>query len=397
MPCPCARNRLADSIQEELERLNKKRAEREIEQQLREEEDARNARLAESALMDEWIAKEDDFQLEQARRRAGIRMKENRAKAIDFLAINLRFAQPWQPEDQKEGEDDGWGWDDAGLEMDIEEPYKIFEVRSWPRSASSRPTADRLLDLLARFSLEPHAGRHRGADGRHPPLPDAREDPVKHRVLEGASLYCSRTKRHLARPLTVSDTSSQAMRTVCKARLRELSVSEVDRINPHVEAEISNLLSGKTLTQLEQLEISVRLKLESGEPVDTDYWEALLGQLEVWKARADLHAMHEVVLQNRLEQLRLRQREDAARVQSDVAALVNPMATAGEPEDLEDIEEEDIEEELVEQWSPDMEAPLVDAAKLSYEDKAVPQVSERDELRKLVRRFWLALIRLLSD
>jgi hypothetical protein len=137
MPCPCARNRLAASIQEELERLNKKRAEREIEQQLREEEDARNARLAESALMDEWIAKEDDFQLEQARRRAGIRMKENRAKAIDFLAINLRFAQPWQPEDQKEGEDDGWGWDDAGLEMDIEEPYKIFEVRSWPRSASS--------------------------------------------------------------------------------------------------------------------------------------------------------------------------------------------------------------------------------------------------------------------
>lgn len=79
--------------------------------------------------MAEWIAKEDDFQLEQARRRAGIRMKENRAKAIDFLAINLRFAQPVRPDDEKDGEDDGWGWDDAGLEMDMEEPYKIFEVR----------------------------------------------------------------------------------------------------------------------------------------------------------------------------------------------------------------------------------------------------------------------------
>lgn len=99
--------------------------------QLREEEEARLARLAESAQMAQWIAKEDDFLLEQSRRRAGIRMKENRAKAIDFLAINLRFADS---KGAQKGinplgmdEDDGWGWEDAGLEFEIDEPWLIFE------------------------------------------------------------------------------------------------------------------------------------------------------------------------------------------------------------------------------------------------------------------------------
>lgn len=99
--------------------------------QLREEEEARLARLAESAQMAQWIAKEDDFLLEQSRRRAGIRMKENRAKAIDYLAINLRFADPNGTAKSINplgmDEDDGWGWEDAGLEFEIDEPWLIFE------------------------------------------------------------------------------------------------------------------------------------------------------------------------------------------------------------------------------------------------------------------------------
>lgn len=104
---------------EELERLNKRRAEREIEAQLREEEELRMSRMAESAQMSEWLAKDGDFQLEQERRRAAIRIKEKRAKAIDFLALNLKYANPIDEE-----EDD----DDAGLEIDLDEPYNIFDV-----------------------------------------------------------------------------------------------------------------------------------------------------------------------------------------------------------------------------------------------------------------------------
>ena len=111
---------------EELERLNKRRSEREVEQQLREEEELRMQRLNESAQMADWLAKDDDFQLEQERRRAAIRLKEKRAKAIDFLALNLRYVNPVD-------EEDGFELDEAGLEIDLEEPYAILEVRhaSW--------------------------------------------------------------------------------------------------------------------------------------------------------------------------------------------------------------------------------------------------------------------------
>ena len=105
---------------EELERLNRRRAEREAEQRLREEEEVRMQRLAESAQMAEWTAKDGDFQLDQERRRAAIRVKEKRAKAIDFLALNLRYINAVEDKDDEPEE--------AGLEIDLDEPYNILDV-----------------------------------------------------------------------------------------------------------------------------------------------------------------------------------------------------------------------------------------------------------------------------
>jgi hypothetical protein len=109
--------------QEELTRLNKRRAEREADMRIREEEEVRMQRLAESAAMAEWTAKEGEWALEQERKRAAIRIKEKRAKAIDFLTLNLRYANPGTDE-----EEDDEGLDEAGLEIDLDEPYNIFDV-----------------------------------------------------------------------------------------------------------------------------------------------------------------------------------------------------------------------------------------------------------------------------
>jgi hypothetical protein len=105
-----------------LERLNRRRAEREAELRLREEEELRMSRLQESAQMSEWLSKDGDFQLEQERRRAAIRIREKRAKAIDFLALNLKYVNPSSQDDEEAGNED------AGLEIDLDEPYNIFDV-----------------------------------------------------------------------------------------------------------------------------------------------------------------------------------------------------------------------------------------------------------------------------
>lgn len=111
---------------EELDRLNKRRAEREAELRLREEEELKMQRLQESVKMSEWLSKEGDFQLDQERMRATIRIKEKRAKAIDFLALNLKYVNDPADADAVNEEDD------AGLEIDLDEPYNILDVRVHP-------------------------------------------------------------------------------------------------------------------------------------------------------------------------------------------------------------------------------------------------------------------------
>ncbi|KAF8528989.1 mid region of cactin-domain-containing protein [Hysterangium stoloniferum] len=256
---------------EELERLNRRRAEREVEQRIRDEEEARMGRLAESAQMAEWIAKDEVFQLEQEKRRAGIRLKEKRAKAIDFLALNLKYAG-----DVDDEEEDGLGLDDTGLEIDLDEPYAIFEN----------------LELAQTEELH--------------------EDIERYLTLETSKVNIDFWTN---------------MMVVCKDRLERLRASvrmgsDVLASHAAVEAEISVLLSGKSYEQLVALQQQVQAKLSSGEPLDTDYWEGLLKSLFVWKAKAKLKSVHEVVVRNRLEQLRKRQRDEAFQAQEELLAGV---------------------------------------------------------------------------
>ncbi|QRV88027.1 Cactin [Ceratobasidium sp. AG-Ba] len=316
---------------EELDRLNKRRAEREIEQQLREEEDARMQRLAESAQMAEWIAKEGDFQLEQERRRAGIRLKEKRGKAIDFLALNLKYAT-----DDSGDVDDGLGLDDVGLEIDFDEPYVIFE----------------------NLSLEQTEELH--------------DDIQKYLSLEKS-------------PTNIDFWTN--MMVVCKDRLDHLHAASAS--TSAVEDDITALLSGKSYDQLGQLQRQIQAKLSSGEPVDVDYWEGLLKSLLVWKAKAKLKSLHETVVRNRLEQLRKRQRDEAFQAQSELLAAAASRTTnfGGDmhaaASSSVDSSKPEAKDEEVEPYERGMSPELVDFGKLPYEERQVEMIDVVDDLVQL--------------
>ncbi|KAG1753792.1 mid region of cactin-domain-containing protein [Suillus paluster] len=316
---------------EELERLNRRRAEREAEQRLREEEESRMARMAESAQMSEWIAKDGEFQLEQERSRAAIRIREKRAKAIDFLALNLKYAHPLD-EDHDE--------DDAGLEIDLDEPYNIL-------------------------------------DNLSPDQIDELHDDIE---------------RYLS--LETSDVDIDFwtnMMVVCKDRIDRIKASERMGVEAAVavETEITALLSGKSYEHLATLQKQIQAKLASGEPIDTDYWEGLLKKLLVWKAKAKLKSLHEVVVRNRLEQLRKRQRDEALHAQEELLAGVARSATQGlkdahyvapattaEADTLEDMEP----------YDRSMSPPLIDIRKFSEDEREIDIVTELDDLRALLRQ-----------
>lgn len=341
--------RRAEAV-EELERLARRRAEREKEIELREAESNRMAQMAESAQMAEWIAKEDDFQLEQAQRRAEIRVREKRAKPIDLLALNLKWGHrdfPAEEEEKKNTlkglinesmeEDDG-----AGMEVDLDEPYTIFD------NLTLEETQELAEDIKMHIALEKSASK-----------------------LE----------------------FWRCLQCVCNDALSQLtsernSTHEALKAAATIKNEITRLLEGKNYEQLQALEGNIQAKLSGNEPVDPEYWEGLLAQLKVWKAKAQLRVMHEVVLRNRLEYLRRRQRDEAVKVQAELAntllhqPVVNRTTHQHYDHEPEEDEAQVIIEEEPDDFSTIMEPPLI--KQLSQEDQKLEFVSPIEDWEQIV-------------
>ncbi|KAJ7276131.1 mid region of cactin-domain-containing protein [Mycena haematopus] len=318
---------------EELDRLNKRRAEREVEQRLREEEEMRMSRLQESAQMSEWLSKDGDFQLEQERRRAAIRIKEKRAKAIDFLALNLKYVNP----PVEDGDDDAAEEDDAGLEIDLDEPYNIF-------------------DNLSSAQVE-----------------ELHDDIERYLTLEQTNINIDFWTN---------------MMVICKDRLERIRTSQRMGVEAAaaVEADISALLAPKSYEQLVALQRQIQDKLTSGEPVDTDYWEGLLKKLLVWKSKAKLKSLHEVVVRNRLEQLRKRQRDEALQAQEELLAGVARSASRRTESaiEMDVVEQEEVPAEEMEEYHRDMSPPILDITQLMPEEREIDILTEDEHRRALL-------------
>jgi hypothetical protein len=114
-------------------------------------------------------------------------------------------------------------------------------------------------------------------------------------------------------PLTVL----QALKSICKDLRRKSRASAAEaRGTGSVASDIDQLLAPKSYEQLETLEVQVKRKLDSDEPIDYDYWEQLLRSLRVWKAKAKLRRVSQEIVKERLQALRTQQAEAAASVQS---------------------------------------------------------------------------------
>lgn len=126
------------------------------------------------------------------------------------------------------------------------------------------------------------------------------------------------------------------MKIVCRDR-QKVSAPE-GRVLSSVSSDINKILSPKTYEQLETLESQVKRKLDSNEPIDTDYWEELLRSLTVWKARAKLKKVFQAIIEGRVQALRKQQREEAESVRvklAPIAPLVNELVESPVKRDLD--------------------------------------------------------------
>lgn len=92
-----------------------------------------------------------------------------------------------------------------------------------------------------------------------------------------------------------------------------------------------------------------------------------------------------MVIKNRLEQLRQKQRHQAIKVQEELGGTLANSAAIADATEVTEAEAEAVEEaEEIEEYSREMSPELLDPGKLPPEDRNLPIVHEEDELRALV-------------
>lgn len=184
------------------------------------------------------FADEDKFVLKQSKKKADIRVREGRAKPIDFLAFHLRFIDT-----DRDILDDN----EADANLRVPDPIKVIDG----------------LSLAQITEIEPEI--------------------TSYHTLEG-----NRQNR----------TYWKALRALVSDRKTKLNPnSHEGRVMNSVGDDIDRILAPKTHEQLEQLEKQIKAKLRSDEDIDTDYWEQLLRSLQVWKAKATIKKINEAVLE----------------------------------------------------------------------------------------------------
>ncbi|KAJ1644812.1 hypothetical protein J3B02_002301 [Coemansia erecta] len=232
-----------EEAERELENLRKRREQREIEKLQREQEMIRKRREQEQEKLGDWERREEEFHLQQAKRRAEIRIRDNRSKPIDIVAMNLRLANE---------------------EVDDSELDDIAAVR-----IASDAAPDAMVEGLSAKQCE--------------------------ELIQDVEMYLS------------LETNSRNIEfwenllVVSSAHLKELAKG-LDGTNSN---EVKQVLREKSLDELLELETDVQLKLSGkGGAVDVDYWEQVRAELEVEKARVTLAAMHQDIVERRAERLR---------------------------------------------------------------------------------------------
>jgi hypothetical protein len=116
--------------------------------------------------------------------------------------------------------------------------------------------------------------------------------------------------------------------------------------------------------------------------------------------QAKLRTLHEVVVRNRLEQLRKRQRDEALQAQEELMAGVaksaasnfgNPALPINGPNP-----EDDVEKETIEEYRRSMSPDLIDITRLPMEDRQMDILTEKEDRLALVSPNVLFLVSALT-
>ncbi|GKV10196.1 hypothetical protein SLEP1_g21599 [Rubroshorea leprosula] len=88
-------------------------------------------------------------------------------------------------------------------------------------------------------------------------------------------------------------------------------------LHSSIETDVSNLLEGKTHSELEAFQLQIESQMKTGTAKVVEYWEAVLKRLDIYKAKACLREIHAKMLRKQLQRLVDQPLEDEDKMESD--------------------------------------------------------------------------------
>ncbi|KAL9041167.1 MAG: hypothetical protein Q9180_001462 [Flavoplaca navasiana] len=232
-------------------------------------EQTRRNQAQEAEQMREWVSKEDEFVLKQSKKKAHIRIKERRAKSIDWLAVTLDVI------DSKKDllEDDG-----GETDVEVINPAGVFD------GLDLSQLQELSKEIQSYLTLETNAQNRKYWD---------------------------------------------SLRVICQDHQERLAPAmSRRRAGNSVSADIDRLLAPKSAEELGALKTQVNKKIQSNEPIDVEYWEQLLNSIAVYSAKAALAEVYKSIIDSRLRDYRQSQCTEAAVAQQKLGALLSRSSPA---------------------------------------------------------------------
>ncbi|KAK1301142.1 hypothetical protein QJS10_CPB13g00567 [Acorus calamus] len=292
----------------EIEKVKKRREERAIEKAQREEEQAMLARERARAEFQDWEKKEEEFHFDQSKIRSEIRLREGRTKPIDVLSKNLNGSEEF--------------------DIEIDEPYNVFKGLTVKELEELRDDIKMHLDLDRATST--------------------------HIEFWEWSVVCD------------WELAEARKRDACdRARVRGEEppaevLAEERGLHSSIEADVRDLLQGKTSSELEMLQHQIESQMRSGTAMVVEYWEAVLKRLQIYKAKARLREIHADLLRRHLKRWE-HPVENTDNIESDDIPMLNEDDAVLDVEDARpyspapvNIEEQDELEEEPGSFSPEL-------------------------------------------
>ncbi|KAI9292104.1 hypothetical protein K502DRAFT_352336 [Neoconidiobolus thromboides FSU 785] len=233
----------------ELKKLKMRREQRERERAVREEERLQQQRQRDLETLGDWESREIKFHLDQLNKRAELRINNNRAKAIDYLAIIVPLLK------EEKINDDMFSALDKVMPLEI--PYKLIEEIDTEELRECKKDSQIYLEL------------------------EEEKEVIN---------YWNKVNYLINEKLINVD------------YLKE-------RIPIEVLNQIDNMMRDKTLEQLNNLKGKIEQKLNSKLPIDIDYWELNLKRVKIWKIKKELYSTHNNVLNKWIDIIKYKQIE----------------------------------------------------------------------------------------